>query len=122
MQSLHLACEKPCGFHRRLVAVIEIAGDDQGIDLLLEAEIDNRDQCLPAGIADEFGKVRIAQGKRAERRVEMNIGGVDEAKGHGSAWIRRVRYCLDTGAVGESRVGDLPARSIRHPGLLPSRC
>jgi hypothetical protein len=39
--------------HRRLVAVIKIASQEQRIDLLVEAKIDDADEGMPRGIADQ---------------------------------------------------------------------
>ena len=82
MQALHFRSQKARGLHRRLLAVIEIAGDDQCIDLFLDAEIDNGNQRLTGGDPDHAGKFGVAERQRTERGIEVNIGGVDETKCH----------------------------------------
>ncbi|ESY62394.1 hypothetical protein X742_33065 [Mesorhizobium sp. LNHC232B00] len=78
----HLRRQEPRRFHRCLVAIIEIAGNDQGIDTFRKAEVNYGDECLAAGVSDEFGKVGVSHRQRTQRRVEMNIGGVYESKCH----------------------------------------
>ena len=40
IQPLQLSGEKESGLHRRLIAIVEIAGDHQSINLFVEAKID----------------------------------------------------------------------------------
>jgi hypothetical protein len=82
VETCHLRCQKTRGFHRSLIAIVKIAGDDQGIDALCKAEIDNGDKCLATSVSDEFGKIGVAHREGTQRRVEVNIGGVYKAKCH----------------------------------------
>ena len=85
-QPRQLGGEKARRLHRGLFAIIEIAGDDQRIDLFLEAEIDNGDERLAGGIPDQRREVGIAQRQRAQRRIKVDIGSMNEAKGHAGRW------------------------------------
>ena len=40
-----------------------------------------RTKARARGVPDQFGEVRIAKGQRAERRIEMDVCRMDEAKG-----------------------------------------
>jgi hypothetical protein len=48
--------------HRGLPAVVEVVGDQKRVDLL--------------------GERRVAQRERAQRRIAVNVGGVDESERH----------------------------------------
>jgi len=76
--------------HRGLVAVIKIAGDDKRVDALFQAQVDNGAERLPRGGADEAGKVRIAQSQRLQRRIEMDVSGMDETIGGDRRLLRRI--------------------------------
>ena len=78
-----LVGEKARRLHRGLLAVIEVAGDQERVDLLDEAEIDDGREGLARRAADELGKRRLAQRQRAQRRIEMNVGGMNESERHG---------------------------------------
>ena len=82
MQACHLRGQEARRFHRRLVAIIKIAGDDECIDTLRKAEIDNGDERLAAGVSDELGEIGVSHRQRTQRRVEMNVGRVYESKCH----------------------------------------
>ncbi len=82
MQTLHLIGEEPRRRHRGLVAVVEVARQQERIHLLGDAEVDDAHEGLARGVADQRGELGIAQRERAERRIEMDVGGVDEAIGH----------------------------------------
>jgi len=79
---LHLTGQKPRGLHRRLVAIIKIAGNHQRIDLFGEAQIDDGHERLARGVTNQVGERAVAQGQRAQWRIEVNIGGVNEAESH----------------------------------------
>ena len=81
-QPVHLGAEEHRGFHAPEIAVVEIAGNHQCIDLFLEAEIDGSFESLSGGTANHSSDFGIAQRERPQRRVEMNIGGMDEAERH----------------------------------------
>ena len=66
--------EKASSLHRGLFAVIEVAGQQECVHLLVEAQVDDTRENLPAGIADEFRQSRIAQSERPQRRIEMDVG------------------------------------------------
>ena len=74
IQAAELLGEKARGLHRGLLAVIEVAGQQERAYLLVEAQVDDTGENLAAGVADEFREPRIAQSERTQRRVEVNIG------------------------------------------------
>ncbi len=78
-----LVGEETRGLHRRLLAVVEIAGDDKCVNLFRKAEIDDGDERLPRRSPNQFGKFRVAQRQRRKRRIEVDVGRMDEAEGHG---------------------------------------
>jgi hypothetical protein len=55
--------QKAGGFHRRLVTIVKIASQQQGIDAFFEAKVDNAYEGSPCCIADQIGKIRVAEGK-----------------------------------------------------------
>jgi len=83
IEAAQLFGQETGGFHGRLVAVVEIAGEDQGIDLFVEAKCYDGREGVPGGGADEVREFRIAQGEGAQRRVEVDVGGVNKTVGHG---------------------------------------
>ena len=83
MQALHLARQEARRLHRGLVAIIEIASDDERVDLLFKAQVDNGDQRPPRGVADQLRKVAVTQSEGAQRRIEVDVGGMDETERHG---------------------------------------
>ena len=82
VQPPDLLGQEPRRLHRGLLAVVEIPGQQQRVHLLGEAEIDDRHERAPGRVADQIGERRIAQRQRAQRRVEVDVGRVDEAIGH----------------------------------------
>lgn len=52
-----------------MIAIIEIAGDDQRIDLLREAKIDYIYEGASGSIPDQFSESRISQCKGLQWRV-----------------------------------------------------
>ena len=74
--------EKPRRLHRRLLAVVEVAGDQQRIDLFRKAEIDHGDKGFSRRPADQISEFRIAQRERRQRRIEVDVGGMNESEGH----------------------------------------
>jgi len=81
VEPLQLGREEARRLHRGLVAVIEIAGDEQRIDALGEREIDDGGQRPARGVADQRREISVAQRQRAQRRIEMDVRRMDEAKG-----------------------------------------
>ena len=69
--------------HRRLLAIVQVARKQQGIDLFDEAEVHNPDERLARGVADEIRERGVAQREGAERRVEMDVRCMDETEGQG---------------------------------------
>ena len=58
------------------IAVIEVAGEQDEVDLLGLGELDQVGQRLPGGAADAVGRrVRI---QAAQRRVQVQVGRVEE--------------------------------------------
>ena len=79
MQAPDLLGQETGRFHRCLVAIIKVACQQQRVDMLFQAQIDNAHESPPCRVPNQIGKIRIAQGKRTQRRVQMDIRGVDEA-------------------------------------------
>jgi len=69
--------------HRRLLAVVHVARQQQGIDLFAETEVHNPHERLARGVADEIRERGGAQREGAERRVEMDVRCMDETEGQG---------------------------------------
>src|ERR1700759_4221760 len=67
MQTAKLIGEKTRRLHGGLLAVVEIAGKQKRVHLLIETQVDDAHKNLPAGVADELGEPRIVQGERAQR-------------------------------------------------------
>src|SRR5690348_12091504 len=67
MQTAKLLGEKTRRLHRGLLAVVEVAGEQECVHLLIETQVDDTHKHLPAGVADELGEPRIAQSERAQR-------------------------------------------------------
>ena len=82
MQPVKLRRQEQRRLHGCLLAVIQIAGDQQRIDPFLQAQINHRSECLPRRGADQFAQRRVAQSKAAQGGVEMYVGGVNETEGH----------------------------------------
>lgn len=55
VKSAHLCGKKAGSLHRGLIAVIKIAGDHQGIDLLVQTQVDYILECLARGITNQLG-------------------------------------------------------------------
>jgi len=79
MQSADLLGQETGRFHRRLVAIIKIACQQQRIDTLFQTQIDDAHESPPRRVPDQIGKIGVTQGKRTQRRVEMDIRSMDEA-------------------------------------------
>ena len=47
-----------------------------------QAEIDHRDKGFARRAADQLGERRIAQSQRRQRRIEVNVGGMNESESH----------------------------------------
>ncbi len=75
--------EKPRRFHRRLLAVVEVAGDQKRVDLFGKAEVDHGDESFSRRPANQTSQFGIAQRERRQRRIEVDVGGVNESEGHG---------------------------------------
>ena len=91
MKPLHLARQKPGRLHRGLVAVVKVTGDNQRVDLLVDAEIDNGNKSLTRRIADKLGEVAVAHRQRPQRGIEVQIGRVNKSKWHATMWdLQRV--------------------------------
>ncbi len=69
--------------HRGLVAVVQIARQQQGVHPLLQAQLDDARERLPCRIADQFRQFPVPQRQRPQRRIQMDVGGVDEPEWHG---------------------------------------
>lgn len=61
MQPPDLLGQEPRRLHRGLVAVIEIAGQKQRVDLLVETEVDDAHESTAGRVPDQVGETRIAQ-------------------------------------------------------------
>ena len=58
--------EEPRRLHRGLVAVVEVSGEQERVDLLVEAKVDDADEGAPRRVADQLRQVGIAQRERAQ--------------------------------------------------------
>ncbi len=83
VQAPELIREKARGLHRGLLAVVEVAGDQERVDLLGKAELDHGGEGFARRAADQLGKRRLAQRQSAQRRIEVDVGGVNESERHG---------------------------------------
>ena len=61
MQPPYLLRQEPRRLHRGLVAVIEIAGQEQRVDLLVETEVNDAHESTAGRVPDQIGEARIAQ-------------------------------------------------------------
>ena len=82
VQAAELVREKARGLHRSLLAVVEVAGDQERVDLLSKRELDHGGKGFARRSADHLRKRRLAQRQSAQRRVKVDIGGVNESEGH----------------------------------------
>jgi len=69
VQAPELFSQESSRLHRSLLAVVEIAGEQERINLLLEAEIDDPYEGVPSGVADQFRQAGIPQRKGTQRGV-----------------------------------------------------
>jgi hypothetical protein len=49
-----------------------VAGQQQRIDTLFQAQIDDADESPPRRVPNQIGEIGIAQGERAQRRIQMD--------------------------------------------------
>jgi hypothetical protein len=63
-----------------LLAVIKIAGNDERVDLLIDAQVDDAAEGGPGRRADQISQVLIAERQCSKRRIKMNVGSVYEAE------------------------------------------
>ena len=82
VQPANLVGEKSGRLHRRLIAVVQIPRQQQRVDLLGQTQIDETDKSTPGRVSDEFSELRIAKHERPERRIQMNVSGVNKAIRH----------------------------------------
>ena len=82
VQGVDLVGEEAGGLHGGLLAVVQVAGEQQGVDLFVEAEADDGNKGPPGGVADEIGERRVAQGQGTQGRGEGQVGGMHETKTH----------------------------------------
>ena len=83
VQPPQLIGEKAGSLHRGLFAVVEVAGDQESVDLLGKAEINHVGEGFSRRPADQLGKRRLAQRQGAQRRIEVDVGGMNESERHG---------------------------------------
>ena len=83
LQPAHLPHQEQRRRHGGLRSVIEVARDDDRIHPFGDGEVDDALQRLARRPAHEIAEVGIAQGKRGERRIEMQVGRMEEAERHG---------------------------------------
>jgi len=77
---LKLLPQKPGGFHRGLLTVVEVACDQQGIDCFIKAKVDDAFKSSPRGCCNQIRQRRITQRQTAQRRIQMDIGRMNKAK------------------------------------------
>ena len=83
IKALQFLLQKAGGFHRHLIAVIQIARNQQGIDPFGDAQIDDPGQGITRGNADQRLQRRVTQRQRAQRAVKVQVCGMDKTEGHG---------------------------------------
>ena len=65
-------------------AIIEVAGDHEKIHLVPDRPFDQRLKCGARRCTNTFSHPPFNAGQSGQRTIEMNIGGMEEAKGgHG---------------------------------------
>ena len=79
-QPAHLLHEEKAGLIVAPVAVIEVAGDDNEVDLVLDRLADEIIEGGAGRGANAFGRGALLPGKSLQGAVEMDIAGMDEAK------------------------------------------
>ncbi|MET3605407.1 hypothetical protein ABIC99_003236 [Sphaerotilus sulfidivorans] len=81
-QPVHLLVKKQPGAEIIPVAVIEIAGNQQRLDLALDRQIDQGDQRTPGGRAQRFDRRAFMSVQPAQRTVEMQIRRMKKTPAH----------------------------------------
>ncbi|MNU29789.1 hypothetical protein D3C71_182680 [compost metagenome] len=81
LQPRHLAVEEQADLVVLPVAVINVAGDDEEIDLALDRLIDKCRKGLSACLDKKLGEIGILESQPLERAAEMQVCGMDEAEG-----------------------------------------
>jgi hypothetical protein len=71
--------EKARRLHGGLIAVVEIAGEEECVHLLIDAQLDDAYQDRPAGVADQLGEPGF-------RRASERSG---ESSWISAAWTKR---------------------------------
>jgi hypothetical protein len=65
--------------------VIDIAGHQEEIGLLRQTKLDKRIKSAEDGLPEPTADLAGTQAQPSERRIQMQVGGMDKAKGlHGS--------------------------------------
>jgi hypothetical protein len=64
MQSSDLLGQKTGRFHRRLITIVKITCQNQGVDTFLQAQIHDPHKSPPRRVPNQVAKIGIAQGKR----------------------------------------------------------
>ena len=89
MKPSDLLGQKTGRLHRRLIAIIKIACQNQRIDTLFQAEIDDAHKGQPRGVPNQVGKIGIAQGKRTQWGIEVDIRSMDKTIRHSDTPVER---------------------------------
>ena len=105
------------------VAVVEVAGEEDELDLPLEGEVDHVDDGVAGGAADALDRglgVQALQGA-----VEVQVGGVEEAEvRHGGRLPERAARVEGAGGVNPGRLLDCThgrsAPSVRPAEVWPA--
>ncbi len=79
-QPAHLLHEEESGLVVAPIAVVEVAGDDDEIDLVLDRLTDEVLERGARGGANPFGCRALLPGQPLQGAVEMDVAGMDEAK------------------------------------------
>ena len=74
--------------HAAVGAVVDVAGDDHEGGVARQRQVDQRLQRAQRGVAQQAGDPRVDALDALERRVEMEVSGVDEAVAHAQPTLR----------------------------------
>jgi len=81
-QTRHLLVEEKRGSIILLVTIVEIAGDQDKVHLLLQGEIHQIDEGAASGAANGLNGSIVMSGQATQGAIQMEIGGMKESQ-HG---------------------------------------
>jgi len=80
-EPVHLGAEPQLGAQALVGGVVGVAGDDEERRLALEAHVDDAAKRLVGRVGQLATDARVCGGDALERRIEMQVGGVNEPHG-----------------------------------------